>query len=133
MLAFMVFIFFCFTGLLAFMFHIFQTMEKQGRILRDDLAQVRVLLRALESRIDSQVVIQKSGQSCTTKTDNGYHASGHVSCGVLPVNSGVATGDPLLHLSFDVPMQETKAEQTDNQGFDPVFDLNLDKLPDSSQ
>lgn len=129
MLTFMVFIFFCFSGLLAFMFHIFQTMEKQGRILRDDLAQVRVLLRALESRIDSQAVAQKATQAWNYQPANESHVSGMIA----PALGGAVTADSLLHLSFDVPVQDAKQGVQDSHSFDPEFDLHIDSLPDSAR
>lgn len=77
MFSLMLFMFFFFLGLLAVLWLMQRRNDQQFRALNEDNAQLRVLLRALESRLDSR------GAEASGKEEN------------------TAQEDPLLHLSFD--------------------------------
>lgn len=89
----MLFIFFCFFGILAMFFYIQWRQEQIARSLREENTQLRVLLRALESRLDylAQICLSEKG-------DNLEIASNDPN--TIP---DIAGTDPLLHLSFDEP------------------------------
>ena len=53
MFSIMLFIFLCFLGMLAVLFHMLRSQERLCQVLRDEHAQMRVLLRAMESRLDA--------------------------------------------------------------------------------
>ena len=53
MFSLMLFIFLCFLGMLAVQFYMLRSQERLNRALRDEHAQMRVLLRAMESRLDA--------------------------------------------------------------------------------
>ena len=52
MFSIMLFIFLCFFGILAVLVYMLRCQEKLVRQLREDHAQLRVMLRAMESRLD---------------------------------------------------------------------------------
>ena len=56
MFPFMMFIFLCFLGVLATLYHILRTQEKNFHQLEEEHAQLRVLLRAMESRLDELAI-----------------------------------------------------------------------------
>ena len=53
MFSLMLFIFLCFLGMLAVQFYMLRSQERLNRALRDEHAQMRVLLRAMEARLDA--------------------------------------------------------------------------------
>ena len=53
MFSIMLFIFLCFLGMLAVLFYMLRSQERLCQVLRDEHAQMRVLLRAMESRLDA--------------------------------------------------------------------------------
>lgn len=91
----MLFMFFFFLGFVAMFIYILKRLDAQSRALSDEHAQLRVLLRAMESRLDKMAQMEKinslfQGQMDADGTDMGNthpdESAGH---------------DPLLHLSFD--------------------------------
>lgn len=103
MFSIMLFIFLCFLGMLAVLYHMLRSQERFCRALREEHAQLRVLLRAVESRLD--------------------HQDGSAAARPTPLQAAPAT-DPLLHLSFEAPNQE-QAPATD-----PALDLHFDPQTD---
>lgn len=99
MFSIMLFIFLCFSGMLAVLFHMLRSQERLCRALREEHAQLRVLLRAVESRLDT--------------------LDGSAAARPTPTQAAPA-GDPLLHLSFEAP----RREQT--PATDPALDLHFD-------
>lgn len=97
MFSIMLFIFLCFSGILAVLFHMLRSQERLCRALRDEHAQLRVLLRAVESRLD-----RLDGSAAARPTPP------------------AAADDPLLRLSFEAPRAE-QAPVTD-----PALDLHFD-------
>lgn len=106
MLALMGFMFFFLLSFIAMFFFFIKKQENFFRELSDEHAQLRVLLRAMECRLDHLCGEKRSAalaeQEC--ETDAAGNAPGH---------------DPLLHLSFEEP-------QTIDAEFDPALDLNMD-------
>lgn len=103
MFSLMLFIFLCFLGMLAVQFYMLRSQERLNRALRDEHAQMRVLLRAMEARLDAL----------------GCPAPKLAETAVPP-----AAQDPLLHLSFDAPAAKKAAPRT--PVVDPGLDLHMD-------
>lgn len=99
MFSIMLFIFLCFFGILAVLFHMLRSQERLSRILRDEHAQMRVLLRAMESRLDAMDGAEPQPT------------------GSLPAH------DPLLRLSFEDPAANNVAS---GPAVDPALDLHFD-------
>ncbi len=99
MFSIMLFIFLCFSGMLAVLYHLLRSQERLCRALRDEHAQLRVLLRAVESRLD-----RLDGSTAPRPT---------------PTQAAPAD-DPLLHLSFEAP-RPVQTPVTD-----PALDLHFD-------
>ena len=117
MFSLMLFIFLCFLGMLAVQFYMLRSQERLNRALRDEHAQMRVLLRAMEARLDAL--------GCTA-------VSASLGCPApklaeTAVQATPAAQDPLLHLSFDAPAAKKAAPRT------PVVDPGLDLHMDSSR
>ena len=111
MFSIMLFIFLCFLGMLAVLFYMLHSQERLCRILRDEHAQMRVLLRAMESRLDA--------------LDGGDDPA--------PRPTGeLSAHDPLLRLSFEEPLQPGRPERDDKPATDPALDLHFDPLTDDS-
>lgn len=83
MLPFMLFIFFCFLGIIAVQIYSMHRTEQLVHELREQHAQLRVLLRAVEARLDDREPPE------SIEDDE-------------PKSRG-AGADPLLHLSLDPP------------------------------
>lgn len=102
----MLFIFFCFFGILAMFFYIQWRQEQIARTLKEENTQLRVLLRALESRLDYLA------QICLSENGNNREIAGND-----PKTRGdLASTDPLLHLSFDEPGESPSSSR--NSGLD---------------
>ena len=93
MFSIMLFIFFCFFGILAMFFYIYWRQEILIKGIHEENTQTRVLIRSLESRLDYLA------QLCLTDKNNAASADDKIS---MIVNDSPTT-DPLLHLSFDDP------------------------------
>ncbi|WP_427821366.1 hypothetical protein [Desulfovibrio sp. SGI.169] len=105
----MLFIFLCFLGMLAVLFHMLRSQERLCRILQDEHAQMRVLLRAMESRLDALSGVD----------------------GPAPRPTGAAPAhDPLLRLSFEEPLQPGRPGKDEKPATDPALDLHFDPLAD---
>lgn len=96
----MLFMFCFFLGFVAMFYHLLGTLDRQGKALSDEHAQLRVLLRALESRLDrmsqaerfnGQLQAQEGEQITMTASE------------LVPGLDSASGHDPLLHLSFDQP------------------------------
>jgi len=113
MFSIMLFIFLCFFGILAVLYHMLRSQEKLCCSLREEHAQMRVLLRALESRLDG------------LEEAEAPHAAGRSAAHLTP-RSAAPSEDPLLHLSFDEPA----AAPQSSAGIDPALDLHFDPAMD---
>ena len=105
MFSLMLFIFLCFLGMLAVQFYMLRSQERLNRALRDEHAQMRVLLRAMEARLDAL------GCPAPKLAETAVQAT-------------PAAQDPLLHLSFDAPAAKKAAPRT--PVVDPGLDLHMD-------
>lgn len=106
MLALMGFMFFFLLSFIAMFFFFIRKQENFFRQLSDEHAQLRVLLRALECRLDHMSADNKAeGQGSPEGDSEAAESAGH---------------DPLLHLSFEEP-------QTIDAEIDPALDINMDE------
>ncbi len=102
MFSIMLFIFLCFLCMLAVIFYMLRSQERLCRILRDEHAQMRVLLRAMESRLDA---LTGAADPAPRPTED------------------VPARDPLLHLSFEDPLQTDRPARDEMPAFDPAMDM----------
>lgn len=110
----MLFMFFFFLGSIAMFMYLLKKLDTLGRALSDEHAQMRVLLRAMESRLD------KIAQ--TEKINALFNANMDTDAGLPGENTGQdepAGHDPLLHLSFEKP-------QNLDGSVDPGLSLDLE-------
>lgn len=112
MFSIMLFIFLCFFGILAVLYHMLRSQEKLCRALHEEHAQMRVLLRSLESRLDALDV--------TEPADAEFSHKG--AARLAPRPAPQPAQDPLLHLSFDEPAQSVSV----TPDVDPALDLHFD-------
>lgn len=98
MLTVMIFLFFFFVGLLAALWYHERQLLRQLNELSDEHAQLRVLLRAMESRLDGIAAMEK------------IKGSDNPSASVQP---SAGKQDSLLHLSFD-KSPELPSQDLDN-------------------
>lgn len=112
MFSIMLFIFLCFFGILAVLYHMLRSQEKLCRSLHEEHVQMRVLLRSLESRLDALDVAAQANTAIPAK------GAAHLS----PHPAPQPAEDPLLHLNFDEPAQSVSAAP----GVDPALDLHFD-------
>lgn len=106
MFTYMLFMFFCFFGILAMFFYVLWRQEQMAKSLKEENTQLRVLLRALESRMDylAQIYLSENGQAQDSLA------------GDSRARADLAGTDPLLHLSFDEPAKPV--EDNDNSKLD---------------
>lgn len=103
----LLFMFFCFFGILAALFYLHKRQEQAWQLLRDEHAQLRVLLRALESRLEYLATVcldpeqaRRSGE----RSGDGGAAGGQAPYAPLDDTAAGPSGtDPLLRLSFEEP------------------------------
>ncbi len=112
MFSIMLFIFLCFFGILAVLYHMLRSQEKLCRSLHEEHVQMRVLLRSLEARLD--------GLDVTEQEDAAPSAKG--AARLAPRSAPQPAEDPLLHLSFDEPAPSVSAPPA----IDPALDLHFD-------
>lgn len=110
----MLFMFCFFLGFIAMFIYLLGKMESQTKALADEHAQIRVLLRAIESRLEKLSQMEKLNALMRGETEAGQTGTG---------GSGdeAAGRDPLLHLSFDKP-------QIPGGHVDPGLSLDLDPV-----
>ena len=111
MFSIMLFIFLCFFGILAVLYHMLRSQEKLCRALHEEHAQMRVLLRSLESRLDALDVAEPADAEFP-----------HKAARLAPRPAPQPAQDPLLHLSFDEPAQSVSIAPD----VDPALDLHFD-------
>ena len=112
MFSIMLFIFLCFFGILAVLYHMLRSQEKLCKSLHEEHAQMRVLLRSLESRLDALDV--------TEPADAAFSPRG--AARLAPRPAPAPAEDPLLHLSFDEPAPGSSKA---TPGIDPALDLHF--------
>ena len=112
MFSIMLFIFLCFFGILAVLYHMLRSQEKLCKSLHEEHAQMRMMLRSLESRLDAMDVAASAAAG-----------SGNGATRLAPRPAPQPAEDPLLHLSFDDPAQSVCPAAP---GLDPALDLHFD-------
>ena len=112
MFSIMLFIFLCFFGILAVLYHMLRSQEKLCKSLHEEHAQMRVMLRSLESRLDDLDVAAPAAA-----------ATGNGATRLAPRPAPQPAEDPLLHLSFGDPAQSASPS---TPGVDPALDLHFD-------
>lgn len=112
MFSIMLFIFLCFFGILAVLYHMLRSQEKLCKSLHEEHAQMRMMLRSLESRLDAMDVAASAAAG-----------SGNGATRLAPRPAPQPAEDPLLHLSFGDPAQSASPS---TPGVDPALDLHFD-------
>ncbi|WP_297669851.1 hypothetical protein [uncultured Desulfovibrio sp.] len=120
MFPFMLFMFFCFLGVLVMLYHMLRTQEKSFRLLQEEHAQMRVLLRAMESRLD---VLDEDAEAAGVR-DGAAKAATRLA----PRPAARPADDDLLRLSFDAPGPQGDAPAA----VDPALDLHFDPAADTA-
>ena len=115
MFSIMLFIFLCFFGILAVLYHMLRSQEKLCKSLHEEHAQMRVMLRSLESRIDALDVAAPAAAAGNGATRLAPRPASHA--------AAQPAEDPLLHLSFGDPAQSVSPSKP---GVDPALDLHFD-------
>ena len=149
MFSIMLFIFLCFFGILAVLVYMLRGQERLVKQLRDEHAQLRVMLRAMESRMDypdarpaevaqddrlltDQPLAQAAPEKPHT-ADPFENFSGQTRAArltpVLEHRTADTDSDPLLHLSFDPPAAHASGRfAAGHTAVDPALDLHFDPL-----
>lgn len=115
MFSIMLFIFLCFFGILAVLYHMLRSQEKLCKSLHEEHAQMRVMLRSLESRLDALDVAAPAAAAGNGATRLAPRPASHA--------AAQPAEDPLLHLSFGDPAQSVSPSKP---GVDPALDLHFD-------
>lgn len=115
MFSIMLFIFLCFFGILAVLYHMLRSQEKLCKSLHEEHAQMRVMLRSLESRLDDLDVAAPAAAAGNGATRLAPRPASHA--------AAQPAEDPLLHLSFGDPAQSVSPS---TPGVDPALDLHFD-------
>ena len=115
MFSIMLFIFLCFFGILAVLYHMLRSQEKLCKSLHEEHAQMRVMLRSLESRLDDLDVAAPAAAAGNGATRLAPRPASHA--------AAQPAEDPLLHLSFGDPAQNASPS---TPGVDPALDLHFD-------
>ena len=115
MFSIMLFIFLCFFGILAVLYHMLRSQEKLCKSLHEEHAQMRVMLRSLESRLDDLDVAAPAAVAGNGATRLAPRPASHA--------AAQPAEDPLLHLSFGDPAQSASPA---TPGVDPALDLHFD-------
>ena len=111
----MLFIFLCLFGVLAVLYHMLRSQEKLCKSLHEEHAQMRVMLRSLESRLDDLDVAAPAAAAGNGATRLAPRPASHA--------AAQPAEDPLLHLSFGDPAQSASPS---TPGVDPALDLHFD-------
>ena len=115
MFSIMLFIFLCFFGILAVLYHMLRSQEKLCKSLHEEHAQMRMMLRSLESRLDALDVAAPAAAAGNGATRLAPRPASHA--------AAQPAEDPLLHLSFGDPAQSVSPS---TPGVDPALDLHFD-------
>ena len=101
----LLFIFFCFFGILAALWYLHKSQQQAWQLLRDEHAQLRVLLRALESRLEYLAAVCLDPEQARRADARASREAGEEDApGAHADGPGASSGtDPLLRLSFEEP------------------------------
>ena len=124
----LLFIFFCFFGILAALFYMHKRQEQAWQLLRDEHAQLRVLTRALESRLEYlATVCLDPEQAHRAGARPGQEGQPETAAPYPPLDetpAGPSGTDPLLRLSFEEP-ETPRAPAARGEGHDPALELRF--------
>lgn len=124
----LLFIFFCFFGILAALFYLHKRQEQAWQLLRDEHAQLRVLTRALESRLEYLATVCLDPEQARRTGDGAAHAEQAAQAApYAPLDqapAGPSGTDPLLRLSFEEP-ETPRAPAAGENGHDPALELRF--------
>ena len=115
MFSIMLFIFLCFFGILAVLYHMLRSQEKLCKSLHEEHAQMRVMLRSLESRLDDLDVAAPAAAAGNGATRLAPRPASHA--------AAQPAEDPLLLLCCGDPAQSASPS---TPGVDPALDLHFD-------
>lgn len=127
----MLFMFCFFLGFVVMFYYLLSRMDAMARAHSDEHAQLRVLLRALESRLEKMgqaerynVLLreQRDGDGITMTQSEG-----------IPGENDTPGHDPLLHLSFDQPSQIQERIARDLELRPAAKNWDLEFMPDSRE
>ncbi len=116
----MLFLFLFFLGIVAIFYYLLRRQDELGLLLREDLSELRVLLRALESRMN-----QQAGHANASGRRDEYNANNSEN----PSQTDADIHDPLLRLSFDEPASKHSGAAKKH---DPALELHFDPTQGSS-
>lgn len=105
----LLFMFFFFFGILAVLFYLLKRQEQAWQTLRDEHAQLRVLMRSLESRLEFLATVSLDPNLAQRAEQT-------------PEQGDKPGADPLLRLSFEEP--ESPPAQG-NAAHDPALELHF--------
>lgn len=155
MFSIMLFIFLCFFGILAVLVYMLRCQDKLVKQLHEEHAQLRLLLRAMESRLDYLDGSQPAAPLSDTDdpeeqyilTDSDHQAEAELDMDMnphedtyQPLRATKLTArnadavqnpghDPLMHLSFDPPTGKKQDERAARSpAVDPALDLHFDPM-----
>ena len=120
----LLFIFFCFFGILAALFYLLKRQEQAWQLLRDEHAQLRVLLRALESRLEYLAAVTLDPEQARRAGERDGARPGAPSAPLDGAPAGASGTDPLLRLSFEEP-EDPEAPGASQAGHDPALELRF--------
>jgi len=121
----MLFMFCFFLGFVAMFCYLIKHLNEQARTLSDEHAQIRVLMRAMESRLDKITHLERLNAAFQSQME----ADGLTPPG-MEAKDGAPGHDPLLHLNFDQPHNP---EMNMGQKLDltpPAKNWDMEGLPD---
>ena len=125
----LLFMFFCFFGILAAIFYLLKRQEHAWQLLRDEHAQLRVLLRALESRLEYLAAVTLDPEQTRRARDPARQETERenaVPASPFAAAPAEASGrDPLLRLSFEEP-GTAHGPSDARAGHDPALELHFD-------
>lgn len=122
----LLFMFFCFFGILAALFYLSKRQEHAWQLLRDEHAQLRVLLRALESRLEYLAAVTLDPEQTRRAHDPARgETAPEITDPQQPFPAEGSGRDPLLRLSFEEP-GTPHASSGARTGHDPALELHFD-------
>lgn len=120
----MLFMFFFFLGSIVMFFYLVRRLETLARGLNDEHAQLRVLLRAMESRLEKIAQIERINALFQGDMES---SPGQPSPDGTTFQEESPSRDPLLHLSFDTPspLDENMGRKLDLKPEPKNWDLEI--------
>lgn len=124
----MLFMFCFFLGFVVMFYYLLSRLDNLAKGLSDEHAQLRVLMRAMESRLDKISQVERLNALLQDQASEGKITMTQSS--VLSEENDTAGHDPLLHLSFDQPRNMDSALARDLDLRPPTKNWDLELLPE---